>query len=90
MIRSFLTCLDGAFFGIITSIASDQRFGQYPVKAGIDMMAASTSAIFSPSAHVMISKTKARRCSRLCALSFFPALDMVMGRCVSANGIVLM
>jgi hypothetical protein len=55
MILSFSTCLDAAFFGIITSIASDQRFGQYPVRAGIDTMAASTCAIFSSSAPVMIS-----------------------------------
>jgi hypothetical protein len=56
MIHSFSTCFESAFFGIITSIASDHLFGQYPVSAVIDTITASISAIATFSVPAMISE----------------------------------
>ena len=56
MIRSLVTFFESFFFGIMTSIAVDQRFGQYPASAVVDTIDASTSATGSLAVPVMNSE----------------------------------
>jgi hypothetical protein len=56
IIRSFSTWIESAFFGIMASMASNHRRGQYPDNVATETMTASTSTIVMSSGPAIISE----------------------------------